>query len=338
MGEASFGKQSVSWTEGGGLPRNPQRNRAMAKGAEEKIEGILRDQEHGAAFLAREALVAMKLAADESEADEADSFLKEMASLGVRLVKLRPSMSAPICNGIVRVVDEIWQAGISTEDVRELKEIVCRAMDRLLEASEENVRKTVVEASRIIPERGTVLTHSYSETCLQALSACREKLVKVFVTESRPLFEGRVVAESLRKSGLDVTLLTDAEAGHFMREVQVVLVGADTVLSDGSVVNKMGTYLIALAAKDHAVPFHVACDTWKFRIEAGTPELEEKSASEVVEESLKIKARNVYFDVTPPRLITSILTEDGEVAPPEVSGRSDRWGRVLKRVQELARS
>lgn len=313
-------------------------NEEVPQGVEAKIQGILHDQEHGAAFLAREALVAMKLAAGESQADSVDSFSREMASLGTRLVRLRPSMSAPICNGVVRVFDAIFQAAGNTEDVRELKQVGCQAAERLLNSSKENVRKTVVEASRVIPVGATVLTHSYSETCLQALGALREKSVKVYVTESRPLFEGRVMAESLRRSGLDVTLLTDAEAGHFMRDVQVVLVGADTVLSDGSVVNKMGTYLIALAAKDKGVPFHVACDSWKFRIEAGAPQLEEKSAAEVIEEGLKIEARNVYFDMTPARLITSILTEDGEVKPSEVSRRSDKWGRVLRRVEELAKS
>ncbi|NQT84065.1 translation initiation factor eIF-2B [bacterium] len=310
----------------------------MSEGIERKLEAIFRDRTHGAAFLAKQSLRAMKLSAVEGEAGEADSFLREMARLGTRIVRLRPSMSAPICNGIVRMFDAISQEARSVRDVRELKEFARRAVDRLLVVSEENVRKTAMHVCRAIPEGATVLTHSYSETCLRALLACEEKGVRVFATESRPLFEGRAMAESLRKGRVQVTLLTDAEAGHFMGDVQVVLVGADTVLMDGSLINKIGTYLLALAARDKDVPFRVACDSWKFRIEGGVPDLEEKSPDEVVDSASGMAARNVYFDLTPPRLITSLVTEVGDMKPEEVGLRSERWKEVLRGMFEMARS
>lgn len=309
----------------------------MSEAVEEKIEAISRDVKHGAAFLAKEALKTMKLAAVASEAAEADSFFREMARFGSRLVRLRPAMSAPICNGIVRLYDAIWRDTKGRREVRQLKENACRAVDGLLRTAEENLRRTVLHASRTVPTGAAVLTHSYSETCLQALLACVEKGVRVYATESRPLFEGKAMAECLRKGGVEVTLLTDAEAGHFMSDVQMVLVGADTVLTDGSLINKMGTYLIALAARRGGVPFHVACDSWKFRIEGGVPQLEEKSPAEVVDTASGLRARNVYFDLTPPALITSFVTEDGEVKPEELGPRSERWREILRQMLELAR-
>jgi translation initiation factor 2B subunit (eIF-2B alpha/beta/delta family) len=83
----------------------------------------------------------------------------------------------------------------------------------------------------------------------------------------------------------------------------------------------MGTYLIALAANDRGVPFHVVCDTWKFRIEGGIPQLEEKSPGEVVPDPETMPARNVYFDTTPARLVTSLITEEGEISPSHVAPR-----------------
>jgi len=314
------------------------RKARMSEDVEQKLGAILRDRTHGAAVLAREALAAMKLATAGSVADERDSFLREMASLGSRLIALRPSMSAPICNGIVRVFDAISQGAKKTRDVRELKEIACGAVDRLRKVTDENLRETVMHVSQAIPERATVLTHSYSETCLRALLACADKGVRVYATESRPLCEGRKMAESLQEGGVNVTLLTDAEAGHFMREMQMVLVGADTVLTNGSLINKMGTYLIAVAARDRALPFRVACDTWKFLIERGVPELEEKGPEEVVEKATEFAVRNIYFDITPARLIASFITEEGAMSPKKVTLRTEKWREVLETMREIARS
>lgn len=307
----------------------------MTEQIEERIRAIAEDRTHGAAFLAREALATMKVVAAESRASDVDSFLEEMARLGVRLTSLRPSMSAPIANGVVRLFDAVRQVVGTKREMGEVKNVVRETADHLLAVMEDNVRRTVANASAVIPRAAGVLTHSYSETCLRALIACREKGVWVLVTESRPLLEGTRTAHRLQEAGIRVSLVTDAEAGHFMSAAQVVLVGADTVLADGSVVNKMGTYLIALAAKDRGVPFHVACDSWKFRVEPGVPELEEMNPEEVVGKSKTLAARNIYFDVAPARLVSGLITEDGAVGPNEVTARTEKWRNLLAKMVEL---
>lgn len=308
----------------------------MSELVEQKLEQISRDQEHGAAFLAREALQVMALAADESRAVEAQAFVKEAARLGCRLISLRPSMSSPIANAVVRALDAISEKAERTASVDSLRQAIHRIVERLLAVSLENVERAAEQACQLVPERATLLTHSYSETCLLALRACKPKNLRVYVTESRPLFEGRKTATALRDAGIDATLLTDAQAGGFIVETDLVLAGADTVLPDGSVVNKMGMYLIALAANDRGVPFHVVCDTWKFRIEDGVPQLEEKSPDEVVADPKTMPARNVYFDITPARLVASLITEEGEISPSEVAAKIEKWKRVLEKMNEIA--
>jgi ribose 1,5-bisphosphate isomerase len=309
----------------------------MSEHVARELERISQDQEHGAGFLAREALKTMKIAAVECGASGVNLFLREMATLGCRLISLRPSMSAPIANGVVRAFEAITQAAKGEDDLEKVRAMTCEVVDRLLAVAEKNVDRIVKYVAEVVPRNAMVLTHSYSETCLRSLLACSEKGIRVFATESRPLLEGRKMAVSLRQGGIDATLITDAEAGHFMSEVQLVLVGADTVLDDGAVVNKMGTCLIALAATDRKVPFYVACDSWKVRIESGVPHLEEKSAEEVVEKTVAVPARNICFDVTPARLITAIITEDGKLRPKEVVGKGRRWRRVLERMSASAR-
>jgi len=313
----------------------------MSELVEQKLEQISRDQEHGAAFLAREALQVMALAADESRAVEAQAFVKEAARLGCRLISLRPSMSSPIANAVVRALDAISEKAERTASVDSLRQAIHRIVERLLAVSRENAERAAEQACQLVPERlpgqrARVLTHSYSETCLLALRACKPKNLRVYVTESRPLFEGRKTATALRDAGIDATLLTDAQAGGFIVETDLVLAGADAVLPDGSVVNKMGTYLIALAANDRGVPFHVVCDTGKFRIEDGVPQLEEKSPDEVVADPKTMPARNVFFDITPARLVASLITEEGEISPSEVAAKIEKWKRVLEKMNEIA--
>jgi translation initiation factor 2B subunit (eIF-2B alpha/beta/delta family) len=300
---------------------------------ERKLHEILRDQKHGAAFLAREALNLIRLAAHESRAVEAGAFLKELATLGCRLISLRPSMSSPIANAVVRVFNGISRVAETTYDATAIREATDRIIEDLVAASRQNVNRAAERACQLVPERATILTHSYSETCLRALLACKPKSPRVYATESRPLFEGRKTVVALREAGIDVTLLTDVQAGHFIAKADLVLVGADTVLPDGSVVNKIGTYLIALAANDKGAPFHVVCDTWKFRIESGVFQLEEKSPGEVVADSERIPARNVYFDITPSRLVTSLLTEEGQISPSEVAAKNEKWRGALERMR-----
>ena len=126
-----------------------------------------------------------------------------------------------------------------------------------------------------------------------------------------------------RQSGIAVTLITDAEADIFMPQCQALVVGADTVLVNGDVINKAGTALLAWAAQGHNVPFYVLCETLKFspRIWNGDLEqLEEKDPEEVMAQPVEgVKVRNFYFDRTPSHLVTNLITDRGIIGPGEIN-------------------
>jgi translation initiation factor 2B subunit (eIF-2B alpha/beta/delta family) len=133
-----------------------------------------------------------------------------------------------------------------------------------------------------------------------------------------------------------VTLLTDAEAGLFIPACAAVVVGADSVLADGAVVNKAGTYLLALAARanrPNPVPFVALAETLKIA-PTSKPHLEEMDPAEVVSslELPGVSARNIYFDRTPAALVSALITELGPLSRAQVRAQAAQargWGRVL---------
>jgi translation initiation factor 2B subunit (eIF-2B alpha/beta/delta family) len=203
-----------------------------------------------------------------------------------------------------------------------------RQIEELWQASLEAI---AANAAPLLPP--VVMSHSYSSTVLSVLTTEATRDRRVIVCEGRPLYEGRRLAERLADAGLAVTLITDAQAGAFMAEARAVLVGADAVLADGSLINKAGTYLLALAAQDRGLPFYVACEALKVSTEQGWGTVvapEEKEPEEVVPEGMPgVSVRNVYFDRTPARLIASVITEDGVF-------RSEGIGALVERARRYA--
>lgn len=185
----------------------------------------------------------------------------------------------------------------------------------------------------LLPEVGTVLTHCNAGalatggygTALGVIRAAvaAGKKIKVFADETRPFLQGaRLTAWELAKDGIPVTLITDNMAGHFMQrgEIQAVIVGADRIAANGDVANKIGTYTLAVLAKENGVPFYVAAprSTIDLSIASGDAiPIEERSPREVTHWAgvptapEGIEARHPAFDVTPHRYVTAIITERG---------------------------
>jgi translation initiation factor 2B subunit (eIF-2B alpha/beta/delta family) len=146
--------------------------------------------------------------------------------------------------------------------------------------------------------------------------------------------EGRNLAERLAGEGVNVLLVVDAAAAMFMESVDVAVVGADSVLYDGSFVNKVGTRIVALAARDQGAPFYVVCSTSKFNVMnylGRGVTLEEKEPSEVAEIE-GVNVRNPYFEVVPSRLVTGIITEMGVMEPLDIRRRMEE---MRKQVEPL---
>jgi methylthioribose-1-phosphate isomerase len=224
---------------------------------------------------------------------------------------------------------------------RPLDEIRARLIaeaNLMLEEDVEANRAMGRHGAELIPDGATVLTHCNAGalatagygTALGVIRAAVEmgKRVAVFADETRPFLQGaRLTAWELSKENIPVTLITDNMAGHFMKrgKIDCVVVGADRIAANGDVANKIGTYTVAVLAKENDIPFYVAApvSTLDLNIESGDQipieERDEREVTHVKDVRLAppgISIANPAFDVTPNRYIAAIITERGVAHPP----------------------
>jgi methylthioribose-1-phosphate isomerase len=189
---------------------------------------------------------------------------------------------------------------------------------------------------------GPLATAGYG-TALGVIKAAKGqgKKVSVFVTETRPLLQGaRLTTWELMQEGIPVTLITDSMAGYFMQQKKIdcVIVGADRIAANGDVANKIGTYTLAVLAKESKIPFYVAAPTSTIDLSLSSGDkipIEERSPEEVTHiqgvpiAPEGIKAANPAFDVTPHSYITAIITEKGIIREPYAEGLKGMGSRFL---------
>ena len=193
--------------------------------------------------------------------------------------------------------------------------------------------------SSLVGDDFTILTHCNTGqlatgveygTALGIIKAAAEqgKKVRVFADETRPLLQGaRLTTWELDRLKIPVTLITDNMAGHFMSrgKIDCVMVGADRIAANGDTANKIGTYSVAVLAKENGIPFYVAAPLSSIDISIGSGDfipIEERGQEEVLSISgvriapHKVRAANPAFDVTPHKYVTAIITEKGIMRPP----------------------
>ena len=276
------------------------------------VESVGEDAEHGSAYISVRALEVLRDRAGtcavrgggggsggrSGDGDGGSSDWNELAALARDLLDARPSMAA-LGNRVNRAMADARGSGGDPEMVeRAAIEGIERAY-RVDENATENAREEIADAA--------VLTLSRSGTVLDAL----RNTTRVFVAESRPANEGVGVAEALAE-GTDVTLHTDAATAHVLatEEIDCVVVGADSVLPSGDVVNKIGTRGAALAANREDVPVLVVTATDKVRT-TDEPVLEDGSPNAVYDGDADLSVVNPTFDVTPAELVSGYVTERG---------------------------
>jgi methylthioribose-1-phosphate isomerase len=247
-----------------------------------------------------------------------------------------------------RVFADAAQAGQSTEEIAKRLERESRLIHDEDVAS---CRTMGGFGAEVVPDGARVLTHCNAGalatagygSALGVIRAAVEKgkRVAVFADETRPFLQGaRLTAWELVRDGIDTTVITESMAGPLMRagEIDIVVVGADRIAANGDTANKIGTYTVAVLAREHKVPFYVAAPL--STVDLATPDgdqipIEERDRREVTHlgssrltpEGAHI--RNPAFDVTPHRYITGIITEKGIFGPP--------YSETLKGAFELAR-
>jgi len=276
------------------------------------IELIKTDNRSGAAELLERA-AAVYAAASTSHPDptpETAAFIVE--SISATLKDAQPGM-AGLLNLIRRVETAIQRPG----SISPLGQAASAASDFAVSASR-NLKAVATKGAELIAPDAVVLTHSRSSTVVAALLKAAERVQRfsLIATESRPMLEGRQLAEAISAAGVDVTVIVDAAAAVVMDRVDLVLVGADRVTS-GHVLNKIGTRLIAMSARDVGVPIYCLADTSKFI--ANVQPLQQKPDPPSFEvwphHPANISIINRYFEEVPIEMFTGIITETGSIAP-----------------------
>ena len=224
------------------------------------------------------------------------------------------------------------------KDIPTLKEILLAEAQKIIDEDKAICRAIGRYGSDLIKDGDTILTHCNAGglatadygTALAVMFTAHEqgKRIKVFADETRPLLQGaRLTAWELMQAGIDVTLICDNMAGQVMKEgkINCVIVGADRISANGDTANKIGTYSVAVLAKEHKIPFYVAAPTSTFDMNLPNGDLipiEQRQPEEITEgfgmrtAPKGVKAYNPAFDVTPSRLIDAIITEKGVIKAP----------------------
>ena len=272
-----------------------------------RIEAIAHDRRHGAAELARQCLELLAEAAEHTAADSSEALRDRLQDLAARLIACRPSMTP-----VARLVTTWLQRSDSTESLTQQRALLRDAARALIEESRVASHKAAAHAADLLHGSNTLVTHSYSSTVAEAIVRLPVH-VRVVFSESRPLQEGYRLAQLLSQRDRHGTLVTDAQLGAALARADAVLVGADSILADGSLVNKAGTLLLAATAAHFDVPFYGCCESYKFRT-ADMPDLvlEQMSPAELGAPGWRgVDIENTYFDITPPALMCGCITEAG---------------------------
>lgn len=286
----------------------------------------------GAPAIGVSAAFGLALAAQQSKAKTLPELMRDLDSAFKVLQATRPTAV-----NLFWALQRVMGKGKRAKTLEEAKTVV---LDEALKMAQEDIetnRKIGAHGLKLFRDGDMVLTHCNAGslatvaygTALGVIRAARDsgKRLGVIATETRPVMQGsRLTAFELLHDGIDVSLITDTAVGHMMAigAVNHVIVGADRVLRTGHVFNKIGTYQVAILASKHNVPFYVAAPLSTFDFES-TPEdviIEDRSVDEVVKVGKRriapkgVRVFNPAFDMTPPELITGIITEKGVLNPP----------------------
>jgi len=286
----------------------------------------------GAPAIGAAAAFGLALAGFESKAATRAALLKDLEEAAQVLKAARPTAV-----NLAWAVDRLMRAAVAAEDVREALLIEAQ---RLADEDVAINQRMGAHGATVIEDGDTILHHCNTGalatvdfgTALGVIFAAHAqgKKIHVLVDETRPRLQGaRLTAWELKQAGISFDLIADTAAGYFMRkgQVKVCLVGADRVAANGDVANKIGTYQLAVLAKENGVPFYAVVPTSTVDLTLAHGDLipiEERTPDEVLNIAVAgekvtpdgVSARNPAFDVTPHRYLTGIITENGIVRPP----------------------
>jgi ribose 1,5-bisphosphate isomerase len=276
----------------------------------------------GAAAIADAAARALRSQARATETETADAFHEELRAAARTLFETRPT-AVSLPNALRYVLH-----GLDGTTVSQLRQSVeGRVAEFCVRLEHAQADLGEVGANRL-RDGDVVMTHCHSTDVLACVEAAvgQGKSLEAIVKETRPRNQGHITAQELHEMDVPVTLIVDSAARHYLNDVDHVLVGADSIAADGSVINKIGTSGLAVNARDRGTPVMVAAQTLKLHpatLTGHTVDIETRDVSEVVDEETRAAlgtpvVKNPAFDVTPPRYVDAIVTERGQFPPESI--------------------
>jgi methylthioribose-1-phosphate isomerase len=335
--------KTVEWTKDGVrmldqrvLPA--QETYLMLRSYDEVAEAIRKMVIRGAPAIGVAAAMGIALGASQSVGTSVADLEDDLGYICDVMAKTRPT-AVNLFWAIERMRATFQRAKATTNDVEQIKKILVAEALAIFEEDIAANRAIGKFGGPLIPDGATVLTHCNAGalatagdygTALGVIRGARDagKKIAVIADETRPFLQGlRLTAWELAKDDIPVTVITDNMAGHVMKsgKVDAVVVGADRIAANGDTANKIGTYMVAVLAREHNIPFYVAAPLTTLDLsktsgeEIPIEERDEKEVTHIREYQLApdgINVHNPAFDVTPNHLIAAIITDKGVARQP----------------------
>jgi methylthioribose-1-phosphate isomerase len=337
--------KTVEWTKDGIrmldqrlLPA--QETYLMLRSYDEVAEAIKKMVIRGAPAIGVAAAMGIALGASQSVGTSIADLEDDLNYICDEMAKTRPT-AVNLFWAIERMRTRFQRAKGTDDDVEAVKKILVDEAHAIFDEDIAANRAIGKHGGPLIPDGATILTHCNAGalatagdygTALGVVRGARDagKRVAVIADETRPFLQGlRLTAWELAKDEIPVTVITDSMAGHVMKsgKVDAVIVGADRIAANGDTANKIGTYMVAVLAREHKIPFYVAAPltTLDLSLKSGEEipieERDQKEVTHIREFQLApdgVGVQNPAFDVTPNHLITAIITDKGVARPPFV--------------------
>ncbi len=273
------------------------------------LEDLRNDNTSGANELIDKALEIVRIQLESVE-EISEKIKAEIFNLVKKIMNSRPSM-APLINTIGYLIHDLEKINKRILEER-INQFYIDRVER--EKALAQAFHTFLTNKKISTPK--IMLISYSSTILNQLIENKDYNFEIFILESRPLLEGIRVAETL-SSYFKTNLIIDAAMGKFIDEIDLILIGVDSVLKDGSIINKIGTFPLAVLANEKNIDVYAVGDFFKYNLKDHHGKeviIEEKPTKELYsEESQKelLKIHNYYFDITPTKYITGIISDLG---------------------------
>jgi methylthioribose-1-phosphate isomerase len=321
----------------------------VCRTVQDVITAIRKMAIRGAPAIGVAAGMGLALGAQSIETENYGIFTKRFLEMAQQMKSARPT-AVNLKWAVERMIKIV--EGMHGNQVEEIRDAIRKESEMILDTDIEINRMIGQSGLALIPDTATILTHCNAGalatggygTALGVIRAASEagKDIHVFVDETRPLLQGtRLTAFELREDNIPATVIVDSAAGYLMRKkrIDLVITGADRVASNGDMANKIGSYQLAVLAKENKIPFYVAAPLSSFDLDLENGDLipiEERAPEEVL--SLaghlagpeSVNAYNPAFDITPAQYISALITEKGVLTPPYRSGIKDLFGTDMK--------